>query len=306
MDDELLGLLPEGDVETSLEWLGDHLDDFDVQFIGSDEPLSAAFGEQSSGQEDEDDSAAIADTDTATAVAAASIRQARWRSDSANTRRLPYRQRQKLELASLRSRVAELQYELRFLRGHRNTQNAIDQDATVSSALDMHALPLALENTRPDEGSTNSGSVWQTLAKLQLQARAFAEQENANLKQALREQLEMSKELERILLRNHSLHSVRRLVLLFETWRFTDDLDCQQNSQPLRSILPRTSNWNTSQKDLKLLAHVKPTAVTGSLSLAASPVDTRHFFLNRFMAPLFSLGRWPRFSVSDLKGLAFS
>lgn len=235
MDDELLGLLPEGDAETSLAWLGDHLEDFDVQFVGSDEPLSVALGEQSSGQEEDDDNVAIAGADTATAATTATtIRRARQRSDSENTRRLPYRQRQKLELASLRSRVAEMQYELRFLRSQRNARNANGQDATTkSSALDMSALPWALDNARPDGNGSTGGSVWQTLAKLQLQARAFAEQENANLKQALREQLEMSKELERILLRNHSLHSVRCVAALLATWQFTDEQDCD-NRMPSR------------------------------------------------------------------------
>lgn len=233
MDDELLGLLPEGDAETSLAWLDGNLDDFDVHFAGSDEPLSVALSDQTSGQEDDEDRTAIADTNTA---ATNTTGKARRRSDPAkslNARPLPYRQRQKLELASLRSCVAELQYKLRFLRDQHNARNATDQKTTAaSSALDMSALPIELETSRADEGSNNS-SVWQTLAKLQLQARAFAEQENANLKQALQEQLEMSKELERILLRNHSLHSVR-LVLLFETQLSGDLMLIHDNRVPIR------------------------------------------------------------------------
>lgn len=107
-----------------------------------------------------------------------------------------HRQRQKQDIQMLRTHVAELERELRFLQSGASTKAA-------SNASSMQiASPL----------TPTSGSGRRPIAKQQFQARESAEQENRMLRQTLQERIHMAKSLERVLLQHESVRSVRTML----------------------------------------------------------------------------------------------
>lgn len=138
-----------------------------------------------------------------------SVRRRHQQVDShAQPRRGTYRQQQKQEIESLRSQVFTLEYELRFLQANRisfNASGSVEGDSThtIDSAPQFARISeprAAIGNDDVDMMSHFDAPSWKAVATHEYETRELAERENQVLKQDLKRQLRLIKNVQSSLL----------------------------------------------------------------------------------------------------------
>lgn len=140
-------------------------------------------------------------------------------------------QRQKEELAYLRTKVGQLERELKdmkivFYNGPSPTQESQDADGALSSS-----------SVATHSRTQSSPSIWETMAQRQLREKNRAELENAQLREAMEAQLKVAKGLERMLRKRQvrvSTCGEHATVIVLTHSLLLSDLGRNAGSDPVR------------------------------------------------------------------------